>query len=695
MFRISGRWRGVVGVLIAVIAVGAGLLYLHHRHSDDEVVATDPSGSPPKISGPLAGMPMAMPPPDYQGPPVVGFVRAAGGQPIAGARVTLATERSYVRLALGGEHPADLSGNAAVTSSDGRFEISPDARPRSLVVRCPEGFAFVAPSSLASGQNIVVQPWGRVEGTASFGAKPAALARLYFQTDRQFAIARIFLDPHVQTDQAGHFSIEFVPPGKLTFGVWTPGGRFIPRLCEIDVASGATSSVRIGGNGRPVVGRVTPSPEAMNYRRILLRSSQTVPQHDQITTDINPDGTFRMDDVPPGTYALSVQCGISDARSLEIVGTVESSLTVPSIGGGYRDEPFDIGVVPLKMNKSYVLGQSAPHLSGVDASGKAVKLSEFAGSYALFSITADVSGKSWSEIVRMRAIHDRFSDAKLVMLLFYAGNAFAEASQAASQAGVRWRLVHLDSAINDLPEPYRGAAHPGFLIDPQGKFIATNLDGQRAYGAADLVLSPHEAPRGGLTIRVDHLAPEQASATAPYTTVPPPASDDAATGAKISVVDGQLPQGPDPVHCLNDGQMPTDEDQPARNFRFAMGTLEGRVRFDLGRSILIAQINSYSWHSDSRAPQLYQVFGSNGDSAGFDLAPKIGIDPAQCGWTKIADVDTRPKTGLPGGRYAVSISSSSGSIGTYRYLLFVMFPTESDDDSGHTFYSEIDVIQKK
>jgi len=55
-------------------------------------------------------------------------------------------------------------------------------------------------------------------------------------------------------------------------------------------------------------------------------------------------------------------------------------------------------------------------------------------------------------------------------------------------------------------------------------------------------------------------------------------------------------------------------------------------------------------------------------------------------------IDTRPSKGEMGGQYGVSISDSSGTLGHYRYLLFVMACTESDDDFGNTFYSEIDVI---
>lgn len=70
-------------------------------------------------------------------------------------------------------------------------------------------------------------------------------------------------------------------------------------------------------------------------------------------------------------------------------------------------------------------------------------------------------------------------------------------------------------------------------------------------------------------------------------------------------------------------------------------------------------------------------------------------DPAKCGWKLLATVDTRPKDGKPGGQYGVSITGSSGALGKFRYLLFDVVPTETDDPWGNTFFSEIDVLQKK
>jgi len=115
---------------------------------------------------------------------------------------------------------------------------------------------------------------------------------------------------------------------------------------------------------------------------------------------------------------------------------------------------------------------------------------------------------------------------------------------------------------------------------------------------------------------------------------------------------------------------------------------------DLGNAIEIVQVNTYSWHPNTRGPQVYKLWASDGTDAKFNAEPKGSIDPTTCGWKLIAVVDTRSKEGNDGGQYGVSIQNSSGSLGKFRYLLFDCFVTETADDWGNTFYSEVDVIKR-
>jgi hypothetical protein len=176
--------------------------------------------------------------------------------------------------------------------------------------------------------------------------------------------------------------------------------------------------------------------------------------------------------------------------------------------------------------------------------------------------------------------------------------------------------------------------------------------------------------------------------------VPPPVANDAATNAKLTLVDGELDPNGANLTALTDGRLPSDEDEPAANVFFNSGTSGGRFRMDLAKRIDIAQINSYSWHPNTRGPQLYKLYAADGSEAGLNLDPKRGVDPATVGWKFITTVNTLPQQGEEGGQYGVSVRDASGSLGKYRYLLFDCYVTELYDSNGNTFYSEIDVIER-
>lgn len=187
---------------------------------------------------------------------------------------------------------------------------------------------------------------------------------------------------------------------------------------------------------------------------------------------------------------------------------------------------------------------------------------------------------------------------------------------------------------------------------------------------------------------------DSASSSFRFKTISQPIKDDIAAKATLTLVDGEMDQGSGDLSALTDGRLPTEEDEPGSNCFFSAGSFGGRFRMDFGIAVEITEVNSYSWHPNSRGPQLYKLYGSDGTDAKFNLSPRRGLDPAAVGWKEIATVSTIPATGEDGGQYGVSVTDSGGSLGKYRYLLFDCYPTELNDDWGNTFYSEIDVIGK-
>ena len=194
-----------------------------------------------------------------------------------------------------------------------------------------------------------------------------------------------------------------------------------------------------------------------------------------------------------------------------------------------------------------------------------------------------------------------------------------------------------------------------------------------------------------VSVTFDHNTNDAANRDFKFKRLASPVKDDAAANAKLTLIDGELDAGAAELAALTDGRLPRDEDEPGSNVYFRAGSSGGRFRMDFGSAIEITSVNTYSWHPNSRGPQLYKLYAADGSDPKLNLDPKRGVDPATAGWKLIALVSTLSDQGDEGGQYAASVS---GSLGKYRYLLFDCYVTELHDNWGNTFYSEIDVLGK-
>ena len=205
-----------------------------------------------------------------------------------------------------------------------------------------------------------------------------------------------------------------------------------------------------------------------------------------------------------------------------------------------------------------------------------------------------------------------------------------------------------------------------------------------------LALLSGTAARAEVKVTTERNTGDDATSDFKFKKIPGPVKDDAASKAKFAIVDGNKDENAGDLSVMHDGKLPTEEDQPDRSFFFAQSEDGGRLSIDLGKVIPIKQVNTYSWHPNTRGPQVYKLYAANGTAKDFNAEPKKDTDPAKCGWKLIASVDTRKEDN--GGQYGVSISDTAGAIGKYRYLLFDISQTEKDDQFGNTFFSRLNVI---
>ncbi len=211
--------------------------------------------------------------------------------------------------------------------------------------------------------------------------------------------------------------------------------------------------------------------------------------------------------------------------------------------------------------------------------------------------------------------------------------------------------------------------------------------------AALISLLPAGATWAEVAVTIDHNENVAVSKDFRFKIVPAPRQN-AAVEAAFEMLDGEQDGNSAAPGVLHDNRVASEEDEPESNFFFEEGTDGGRLLVDLGKVIPIKEIDTYSWHPDTRAPQVYKLYGSDGADPGFVAKPRRPQDPARAGWRLLADVDTRRKFGVSGGQYGVALTDAAGLVGSCRYLLFDVSRTEDDDSFGNTFYTEIDVVDR-
>ena len=172
-----------------------------------------------------------------------------------------------------------------------------------------------------------------------------------------------------------------------------------------------------------------------------------------------------------------------------------------------------------------------------------------------------------------------------------------------------------------------------------------------------------------------------------FENISPPATNDAATGAKFSIVGGSADRASAPLAVLHDGRVPRGDDEPRSNFFFAQGTGGGLILTDLGKEIDVSSISTYSWHSGSRSAQRYTLYASANETP--PALPEWPEAPAG-DWEKIGEVDTSK---IRPGQHGVTISGEDKKpLGKFRYLLFDVKANQGQPPFNETFFSEIDVI---
>ncbi len=314
----------------------------------------------------------------HRGSGITGVVRLPDGSPLAGADVLLSTPARPLQLANGRPQVGMSDQRTVKTRADGRFNLAPSEPPYTIVVLHDRGRAVLpVRAKPAAAHELTIEPWGRIEGILRFGRQPAGGQVLSLAAQRRRdAVDPVYWGISTTSDAQGRFTFERVVPGEVAISrhieytdrnIGSGGGS---PSATVQVASGETVRLNLGGTGRAVVGKVVLPAELAGRKDWLYgfcyfvrKPASTEPggaggkassigrRDASFSFKVEADGSFRIEDVEGGTYELIIRVNEepADHRGLGHVAlaTTRSEVVVPAMPGGRSDMPLDLGAVVL------------------------------------------------------------------------------------------------------------------------------------------------------------------------------------------------------------------------------------------------------------------------------------------------------------------------------------------------------------
>jgi RNA polymerase sigma factor (sigma-70 family) len=297
---------------------------------------------------------------------VAGRVLMSDGSPAQNADVTLTGPNMGAMMQGPGKlmdanYPPGYANSRTQTDNEGNFRLAMKTDARGIAVIHESGTALVT-FAAATNAPIVLEPWGAVEGTLYLNGRPAPDQTLSFGgTEKLDADPRVMFSFSYQTatDARGHFRFEKALSGTATItrflGVATTGSAVVnpDHSVNVEVKSGAVTTVEMRRDGRPVIGHIVLQGATNDIDWGMSEGSLS--GKIKYPFALSRDGALRADDVPPGTYTLSVALRLASANPLsdplnpKFFGSLQKQVVIPPSENESR--PVDLGIMTIMQTK--------------------------------------------------------------------------------------------------------------------------------------------------------------------------------------------------------------------------------------------------------------------------------------------------------------------------------------------------------
>ena len=454
-----------------------------------------------------------------------GVVRTRDGAPVSNANVYLVTPGHILGIYNGRTHPrSGLEGlTHVVTGGDGRFVLpQPDEPFRIVALHDEQGCA----ESTGAPPDLILLPWARVAGDIYFGSDAAAGQAISLQRSAEIPLLtnagtlvtplgqtvttmRVSAGPDVEywgsttSDDTGHFVLERVPPATVKVARTLPVNerthalRFTHSVL-LTLQPGKTGYVTLGGSGKAVVGRlIAPAdsdsqPDWSEYEANIrgISSSNAAAAGQDYPVLLQADGTFRVEDVPAGTYELQVRaavggsgCSVTASGRRNPIDYLTHQFRLAETSTLNNDEPLDLGPLPLNLVKP-LPGDMAPPLECLATDGRVVRLADYRGKFVLLDFWGIWCTHSMDDFPYLKDIDQSYGqDGRLVIVgldIEMSPDLVREIPKVAAKNNLPWPQGVLGEDWRDGASSitYGLESIPNvMLIGPDGKVVARDLHG--------------------------------------------------------------------------------------------------------------------------------------------------------------------------------------------------------------------------
>lgn len=284
---------------------------------------------------------------------IVGRLLDPNGKGVGGVEVFVATPKRHISIVNGKSGLPDTV--SMLTDSKGRFWVRPQGSSFSVYVFDARGYAAAEQQQLEQNQPLRLQPWARASGRVILAGKPLAGATVDTGARRLVGDCMALYSLETTTDPNGRYELTRLPPGPISIGrrIHLEKGFTAVNAqdhgSQLVLEAGQNVEANIGGSGHAITGRLLDPDgrpfQADNYwveAKLLAKAANAkgvplpaefaamTPQQKQdwriqwsktkdgriyadqgaplifYYLDVGADGSFRVEDVPPGDYMLVI-----------------------------------------------------------------------------------------------------------------------------------------------------------------------------------------------------------------------------------------------------------------------------------------------------------------------------------------------------------------------------------------------------